>query len=201
MDRQKITVPDRNFSVPERNYTVHARGEFIAKPRTAAKPTNSVDSITPAQAAPMVNQPVLQTAPAKSAPAPSPAPKPVSAPPPTPEVGRKVAPITSSMNTSKGVYIDNIKKPTLNNNTRLSIAPPKIDEVKAEVAKAKFEESLVDLATNSGAGNTDATVVAKDDNKNMAELIDKTLANEPTDKTGKNKKANIGSRKKRFLFW
>ena len=144
MDRQKITVPDRNFSVPKRNYTVHARGDFIAKPRTAAKPTNSVDSITPAQAAPMVNQPVLQTAPAKSAPAP----KPVSAPPPTPEVGRKVAPITSSMNTSKGVYIDNIKKPTLNNNTRVSIAPPKIDEVKAEVAKAKFEESLVDLVTN-----------------------------------------------------
>ena len=173
MDRQKITVPDRNFSVPERNYTVHARGDFIAKPRTAAKPTNSVDSITPAQAAP----------------------------PPTPEVGRKVAPITSSMNTSKGVYIDNIKKPTLNNNTRVSIAPPKIDEVKAEVAKAKFEESLVDLTTNSGVGNTDATVVAKDDNKSMAELIDKTLANEPTDKTGKNKKANIGSRKKRFLFW
>ena len=187
MDRQKITVPDRNFSVPERNYTVHARGEFIAKPRTAAKPTNSVDSITPAQAAPMVNQPVLQTAPAKSAPAPSPAPKPVSAPPPTPEVGRKVAPITSSMNTSKGVYIDNIKKPTLNNTARVNIAPPKIDEVKAEVAKAKFEESLVDLTTNEEVIKNEK--IAKNE---------KPIKNE---KPAPTKAVKVAKKKKKFLFW
>lgn len=159
MDRQKITVPDRNFSVPERNYTVHARGEFIAKPRTAAKPTNSVDSITPAQAAP----------------------------PPTPEVGRKVAPITSSMNTSKGVYIDNIKKPTLNNNTRVSIAPPKIDEVKAEVAKAKFEESLVDLVTNEEVIKNEK--IAKNE---------KPIKNE---KPAPTKAVKVAKKKKKFLFW
>ena len=159
MDRQKITVPDRNFSVPKRNYTVHARGDFIAKPRTAAKPTNSVDSITPAQAAP----------------------------PPTPEVGRKVAPITSSMNTSKGVYIDNIKKPTLNNNTRVSIAPPKIDEVKAEVAKAKFEESLVDLVTNEEVIKNEK--IAKNE---------KPIKNE---KPAPTKAVKVAKKKKKFLFW
>ena len=158
MDRQKITVPDRNFSVPERNYTVHARGEFIAKPRTAAKPTNSVDSITPAQAAP----------------------------PPTPEVGRKVAPITSSMNTSKGVYIDNIKKPTLNNTARVNIAPPKIDEVKAEVAKTKFEESLVDLVTNEEVIKNEK--IAKNE---------KPIKNEKPAPT----KAVKVAKKKKFLFW
>ena len=64
------------------------------------------------------------------------------------------------VNNSRGVYIDAVKAPTLSSNTKVTIAPPKIDEVALEKTKMKLEESLNDI-TETSYGSLPKTELSK----------------------------------------
>ena len=90
------------------------------------------------------------------------------------------------VNNSRGVYIDAVKAPTLSSNTKVTIAPPKIDEVALEKTKMKLEESLNDITETSYGPLPNAEPSKK---------VEPTKIEEPKG-LKKDKKT-----KKKFLFW
>ena len=96
------------------------------------------------------------------------------------------------VNNSRGVYIDAVKAPTLSSNTKVTIAPPKIDEVALEKTKMKLEESLNDI-TETSYGSLPNTELSK--KVEPSKQVKSTKIEEPKE-LKKDKKT-----KKKFLFW
>ena len=105
------------------------------------------------------------------------------------------------VNNSRGVYIDAVKAPTLSSNTKVTIAPPKIDEVALEKTKMKLEESLNDITETSyrPLPNTELSKKVEPPKQVKSTKIEEPKglnSTTPPKELKKDKKT-----KKKFLFW
>ena len=105
------------------------------------------------------------------------------------------------VNNSRGVYIDAVKEPTLSSNTKVTIAPPKIDEVALEKTKMKLEESLNDITETSyrPLPNTELSKKVEPPKQVESTKIEEPKglnSTTPPKELKKDKKT-----KKKFLFW
>ena len=105
------------------------------------------------------------------------------------------------VNNSRGVYIDAVKAPTLSSNTKVTIAPPKIDEVALEKTKMKLEESLNDIteASYESLPNTELSKKVEPPKQVESTKIEEPKglnSTTPPKELKKDKKT-----KKKFLFW
>ena len=105
------------------------------------------------------------------------------------------------VNNSRGVYIDAVKAPTLSSNTKVTIAPPKIDEVALEKTKMKLEESLNDITETSYGPLPNAELSKKVE---PPKQVESTKIEEPkglNSTTPPKELKKDKKTKKKFLFW